>query len=93
LHAYVALVNNRTYGDSRMRSSGKESYHRDICRIRGGEDDCAVVVRLDVERLRAFQARARNWPRADDPFKPVPQGFQIADRRRRNPGETSSGTP
>ena len=86
VHAYIALVNNRLFGDSRVRSPAKEPFLRDLCRLRGGENDYAVVVRLDIATLRDFQSRANNWPRADDPFKPVPQGFTIANRRRVIPG-------
>jgi hypothetical protein len=86
VHAYVGLVNNREFGDSRLRTPAKESYLRDTCRIRGGENDYAAVVKLDVASLRRFQSRAKNWPRNGDQFKPVPQGFRIAARRRTNPG-------
>lgn len=82
VHSYVALVNNRQFGDSRVRCPAKERFGRDLCRIHGGLDDYAVVVGLDVTRLRRFQSRAKNWPTQDDPFKPVPQGFKIAERRR-----------
>ncbi len=89
VHAYIAFVNNREYGDSRVRSPAKKSHQRDLCRIRGGEDNYAVVVKLDVEELRRFQSRAKNWPRDDDPFKPVPQSFKIAKRRELTPGGSS----
>jgi len=85
VHAYIAYANNRLFGDSRVRSPAKDSWMRDICRIRGGENDYAVVVELDVDRLREFQSRATPWPSKDDPFKPVPEGFKIARYRRRVP--------
>jgi hypothetical protein len=58
-----------------------------------GEDDYAVIVELDVTRLRRFQSRAKTWPRESDPYKPVPQGFVIAPRRREIPYDESSSTP
>lgn len=82
VHAHIALVNNRRYGDSRVRSPAKEHYARDVCRLRGGENEHVVVVELDIERLRAFQSRDRRWPSKDDPFKPTPEGFYIAPGRR-----------
>lgn len=91
VHAYVAFVNNRAYGDSRVRCPAKEQHLRDLCRIRGGKDDYAVIVELDVTRLRRFQSRAKNWPREDDPYKPVPQGFLIAPRRRGIPDDEGAG--
>ena len=39
VHAYTTPVNNRKYGDSRVRSPAKESFRRDLTRIRGGEND------------------------------------------------------
>jgi hypothetical protein len=38
VHAYIAFVNNRAYGDSRVRCPAKEPHLRDLCRIRGGKD-------------------------------------------------------
>lgn len=91
VHAYIAFVNNRKYGDGRVRVPAKEAHLRDVCRIRGGLDNYAVLVRLDIERLRRFQSRYKNWPREDDSFKPVPQGFTLAPRRFMVPG--SPGGP
>ena len=93
VHAYVSFVNNRAYGDSRVRCPAKEQHLRDLCRIRGGKDDYAVIVELDVTRLRRFQSRAKNWPRENDPYKPVPQGFVIAPRRREIPDDESPRSP
>ena len=85
IHAYTILVNNRRYGDSRVRSPAKDTFRRDIARLRGGENDFCVAVELDIEKLRAFQSRAKRWPKKDDPFKPVPEGFQIASGRKKLP--------
>lgn len=85
VHAYTVLVNNRQYGDSRVRSPAKERFNRDLARVRGGENDYFVVVRLDIEGLRAFQSRAKRWPRKKDPFKPVPEGYRMHRSRRRKP--------
>lgn len=82
VHAYVALVNNRLYGDSRVRSPAKHSYNSDLCRLRGGENDHLAVVKLDIEALRSFQSRAKRWPADGDKFKPVPEGFAIDPGRR-----------
>ncbi|MDD4965500.1 hypothetical protein [Halothiobacillus sp.] len=77
VHAYVALVNNRRFGDSRVRVPEKTNHKRDVCRLRGGENEHVVVVKLDAEKLREFQSRSKRWPDPDDPFKPVPEGFKI----------------
>tara|TARA_R110001583_G_scaffold195536_1_gene375634 strand:- start:9693 stop:10835 length:1143 start_codon:yes stop_codon:yes gene_type:complete len=85
VHAFTILVNNRKYGDSRVRAPAKEQYRRDLARIRGGENDFCVVVKLDIDGLRAFQSRAKRWPDKSDPFKPVPEGFTIRGSRKRLP--------
>lgn len=85
IHAYVALVNNRRYGGGRVRAPAKEAHQRDLCRLHGGLEDFAVLVSVDIDKLRRFQSRAKNAPSDEDPFKPVPQGFDIAARRRAMP--------
>ncbi len=82
IHAYIVLVNNRKHGDSRIRSPAKEPFRRDLARIRGGENDFCVTVKLDVRALRAFQSRAKRWPEPSDLFKPVPEGFRLLAGRR-----------
>lgn len=86
VHSYVALVNNRRYGDSRVRSPSKLSFRRDVCRIRGGENDHVVVVKVDPRDLRKQQSRGKRWATASDQYKPAPEGFQMAKKRRRIPG-------
>ena len=82
IHAYTILVNNRNYGDSRVRVPAKESFELDLARLRGGENDFCVMVELDIEKLRAFQSRAKRWAEPDDPFKPTPEGFKISKARK-----------
>jgi hypothetical protein len=85
VHAYTILVNNRNYGDSRVRSPAKKDFLRDIARLRGGKNDFCVTVELDIEELRAFQSRAKRWPNVTDQFKPVPEGFHLLESRRHFP--------
>jgi hypothetical protein len=85
VHAYTVLVNNRKYGDSRVRPPAKESFRRDLARVRGGDNDFCVTVNLDVKALRQFQSRAKRWPEKTDPFKPVPEGFVLNEDRRVKP--------
>ncbi len=82
VHAYMALVNNRCYGDSRLRRPAKRSFERDVCRIRGGLNDQLVVVEIDPIRLRRQQSRAKRWPRITDSYKPAPEGFSISTARK-----------
>ena len=85
VHAYTILVNNRKYGDSRVRSPAKESFLRDIARVRGGDNDFVIAATLDIDALRAFQSRAKRWPENGDSFKPVPEGFKLNKDRRKLP--------
>ena len=82
VHAHIALVNNRTFGDSRVRTPAKEQFNRDLCRIKGGLNEHLVVVEVAVAPLRAQQSRAHRWPRPTDLFKPAPEGFKISDERK-----------
>lgn len=82
VHAYTILVNNRKYGDSRVRSPAKESFLRDLARLKGGDNDYLVAVTLDIEKLRKFQSKATRWVQDDDQFKPTPEGFEIHPNRK-----------
>lgn len=81
LHTFIIQVNNRRYGDTRLRAPFKESYERDVVRVRGGELDYFVVATLRVEELRDFQRHHRS---PSKPFKPVPTGFKMSNERRKN---------
>lgn len=85
VHSYVALSNNLRYGDSRVRGPAKESFRRDVCRVRGGVNNQLVVVEIDPRNLRAQQSRAKRWPDKFDAYKPAPEGFTIAPDRRTTP--------
>ncbi len=85
VHAYIALVNNLRYGDSRLRRPAKQSHLRDVCRVRGGLNNQLVVVEIDPAQLRAQQSRAKRWPKKNDAYKPAPEGFVISDARRSVP--------
>lgn len=82
IHAYIVQCNNRQYGDSRIRSPSKDLWDRDIVRVRGGIDDYFVTGKLNIGALRNFQSYHRS---PDGPFKPVPDGFKIAEYRRELP--------
>ena len=78
LHAFVIQVNNRTYGDSRIRAPARIDYSRDVVQVKGGSSDYYVVGDIDFVSLREEQARAP----MDSQFKPVPIGFEMAERRK-----------
>jgi len=79
MHAYIIQCNDRQHGDSRIRAPYKDTWSRDVLRVKGGIHDYVVTGRIDVNSLRAFQSSYRS---ASGPFKPVPDGFEIADVRK-----------
>lgn len=86
IHAYIIQCNNRQYGDSRIRAPYKNSWKRDIVRVKGGIEDYFVTGEINIQALRAFQSSHRS---PDMPFKPVPDGFEISYERRVLPSSES----
>lgn len=78
LHAYVVQVNNRIYGDSRIRSPAKVDYSRDVVQVKGGSSDYYVIGEIDYLTLRSEQRRTTE----NSTYKPVPIGFRMSDRRK-----------
>jgi len=82
IHSYIILVNNRAYGDSRVRVPSKEAWARDLARLKGGNNDYVVSVSLDLLSLRQFHSRGTRWANEKDKFKPTPEGFEIRSSRK-----------
>jgi hypothetical protein len=82
IHAYIIQCNDRQYGDSRIRAPSKDSWRRDVLRVKGGINDYCVIGVIDVHALRRFQSSYRS---PDGPFKPVPDGFVINHSRKALP--------
>jgi hypothetical protein len=82
LHAFIVQVNSRQYGDSRVRVPARDSYARDLVRVKGGDEDYFVVAPLDIDSLKRFQLSARL--RKGSAFKPIPIGFKMSAARRRS---------
>jgi len=79
MHAYIIQCNDRQYGDSRIRAPFKDSWQRDLLRVKGGITDYCVIGEIDVRALRQFQSSHRSPAK---PFKPVPDGFEIDFSRK-----------
>lgn len=79
VHAYIIQCNDRQYGDSRIRAPYKDTWRRDILRVKGGIEDYCVTGEIDIQALRQFQSSYRSPGR---PFKPVPDGFVACVERR-----------
>lgn len=78
LHAAIVQVNNRSYGDSRIRMPYRISHMRDVVQVKGGDEDFYVVATLNFASLRSFQ---RN-PVKEGEYKPLPIGYQMSKQRR-----------
>lgn len=78
LHACVVQVNNREYGDSRIRMPFEKSYRRDLVQVKGGEHDFFVVASVDFAALRQYQ----RLPGTNADFKPLPIGFEMSPYRK-----------
>lgn len=85
VHAYIIQCNDRQYGDSRIRAPFKDSWRRDILRVKGGIEDYCVTGEIDLQALRQFQSSYRS---PDGPFKPVPDGFKVGFERKTLPSES-----
>jgi len=79
LHTFVIQVNNRAYGDSRIRAPFKETYRRDSVQIKGGISDFYVIGEIDFIKLRRFQNGNKSLKKL---FKPVPIGFKVSENRK-----------
>lgn len=89
IHAYIIQCNDRQYGDSRIRAPFKDSWLRDVLRVKGGVTDYCVIGEIDVQVLREFQSSHRS---PDKPFKPVPDGFEIEYYRKTLPAVGGGST-
>ena len=56
------------------RAPAKDSWARDVLRVKGGVTDYCVIGEIDVQALRQFQSSHCSPAK---PFKPVPDGFEI----------------
>ena len=89
VHAYIIQCNDRQYGDSRIRAPYKDSWNRDVLRVKGGVTDYCVIGEIDVQALRQFQSSQRS---PGKPFKPVPDGFNDAMDHQRKVLPTADGS-
>ena len=81
LHACVVQVNNREYGDSRIRMPFEKAYKRDVVQVKGGEQDFFVIASVDFSALRVYQRS----PSSGGAFKPLPIGYKMSPYRENAP--------
>lgn len=77
IHTHVIQVNNRAYGDSRVRVPANKSHNRDLVRLKGGVEDYFVIAEIDYTSLRNFHNNDEG-----NYFKPKPIGFQCSSSRK-----------
>lgn len=80
IHSYIIQVNNRSYGDSRIRAPYSNEYQRDIVQVRGGKYDYLIIGDIDIKSLRKFQSYNIS---PNKPFKPTPTGFKMLKSREK----------
>jgi hypothetical protein len=85
IHCFVSLVNNRRFGDSRVRAPYKKQWRRDLVRVKGGLEDYFVTTELNLTELRQFQSYVEPPLGESAAFKPFPEGFSIAPNRKQVP--------
>jgi hypothetical protein len=82
IHCAVIQVNNRLYGDSRIRVPFRKDFQRDVVRVKGGETDYYVLGEFDFDAIRKYQSK-RDFGNTEAPFKPPPTGFKVSKSRER----------
>ncbi len=82
LHCYVAVCNEASAGESRVRTPAKERFRRDVLRLRGGGSPILVSEELNVGCLR------RAHSQLCERFKPLPPGFVPGEGRPDFLGDT-----
>lgn len=81
IHSFVVQVNNRTYGDSRVRAPYRAEYKRDSVRLKGGLSDSYLIAEINYTVLRKFQKQGIMTDGSSE-FKPVPIGFKMSKARK-----------
>lgn len=79
-HSFIVQVNNRKYGDSRVRAPYRADFKRDTVRVKGGVSDTYVIAEIKYGPLREFQKNG-DMTDSDSEFKPVPVGFEMCKTR------------
>jgi hypothetical protein len=82
VHTFVIQVNNRQFGDSRIRVPYRVDYMRDPLRLKGGISDFYVLGDMDYLSLRKFQKKNKMSDSKSE-FKPVPIGFEMSKFRKK----------
>ena len=82
LHCYVIQVNSAQFGDSRVVSPSKTENLNPL-RIKGGENQTFLTMRLPLQLLRSHQLKRYGLQKDSKEYKPTPPGFDPAEIEKR----------
>lgn len=84
LHCYVIQVNSAQFGDSRVVSpSTTEKQKHNPLRIKGGDNQTFLTMRLPLQQLRSHQLKKYGLQKDSKDYKPTPPDFHLAEIEKR----------
>ncbi len=63
LHSFIAVANNGTFSDCRVRAPYTEAWQRDVCRLIARGENTTVVADLSIDSLREYRANPVEYDR------------------------------
>ena len=78
LHCYVVQVNSSHFGDSRIVSPSKTEEMNPL-RIKGGDNQTFLAMRLPLKELRSHQMRKYGLQKESRDYKPAPPDFDAKE--------------
>ena len=84
-------VNTSDYGDSRITQPTKTE-KKDILRTKGGANAVVLVGKIEIAKLREFQAKTYELQKDDSTYKPTPPNFNSRIAYQKSTGQLSADT-
>lgn len=91
VHCYCIQVNTSDYGDSRITQPTKTE-KKDILRTKGGANAAVLVGKIEIAKLREFQAKTYELQKDDSTYKPTPPNFNSKIAYQKSTGQLSADT-
>lgn len=91
VHCYCIQVNTSDYGDSRITQPTKTE-KKDILRTKGGANAAVLVGKIEIAKLREFQAKTYELQKDDSTYKPTPPNFNSRIAYQKSTGQLSADT-
>lgn len=89
VHCYCIQVNTSDYGDSRITQPTKTE-KKDILRTKGGANAAVLVGKIEIAKLREFQAKTYELQKDDSTYKPTPPNFNSRIAYQKSTGQLSA---